>query len=1022
MIAETWLARSAGVLTVYCQAGSYAEDHLDEITAQYDKALRGVCAALGVDPAALPPISVHLSPFLEPGTNGRELSATTRVDFDRNAIWTVVSSESPGDNPEFALTHLVLERAFGPGLPEARFWADGLAGYLAGRSGASYYAEAVERAKKMREEGQLRPLVNVVRQYAERRSAAATTIAAAFVTYLIDWRGAERYRRFLTAARAPNGDAFTRAYGRPLPGVDQTWVRRMEATAQAGGGKTLIAIRGVLPLLRPYALQVAGILVTIILGLSFDVFMPLAIRFIIDHILTQRPTGFAIPFLGPAGTRIERADQDNVLYGLAALMVFMFLLNAVARIRQTSMTASVSQGINFNLRMRMLEHIQRLPIAYHSRTPATEVTQRFFTDIAYVPAAFSGGIVPIVQSGLAILIFSFTMFSLNPWLSLVALTGLPGFAFAARTGRATIRDNQRETARRSQEIQQSIVENMNAQVLLKTWNARPTVMERFREKLAINRELNVRNMVITSAFGRASTLITNAAQVALLVIGGLIVIYSGGQDLTPGGLFAFYALLLRLYAPAGTFAGALQTLSLSADGLERLGKVMERDEEADPPNPAPIGPLRDAVRFEGVSFAQVKGKNLLKGFNAEIRAGTTTAFVGPTGSGKASLLQILPRLYDATEGSVTWDGTDIRAARRDAVRAQIITLSQDTFIFSTTIYENILIGCHVAAESDVVAAAIRVGLHDAILALPNGYDTVVGDRDTTLSTPQRQRLAAARALLRTDASVVLMEDALSAVEAADQREIEQALRGPRGSRTLIKVAQRLTAVTDADEIFVVDNGAVVEHGTHDELLDRGGIYTQMIRDELGEAAVSGARQAARRLSKLGPFASLPPEVLEETARLLLYAERRAGEVICRQGTMGDELYIIGRGHVEIVVEDEEQGEERIVNVLGEGDYVGEISFIRRTPRTATVRAQDKVELHVLQRLDFDALLERLGAGTVAQLEHTAQERIEDTRRKLAILASARSTVTVTGPSGISGPGAAVVKDESREARVGHADG
>jgi ABC-type multidrug transport system fused ATPase/permease subunit len=989
VIGETWQTRSVGPLTFFYHEESYAHENIDAIVDRYVKALSDVSTFLDVQ-KSVKPISVYLCEVLETGENGQLPGSNTKLDLDNSTIWTVVTSESAGAYPEFELTLLLLHQTHGPSRPEARFWEDGLAGYLAGRGGATYYSEAVTRAQKMREEGQLRPIVNVVRQYAERRSVTTTTIAVAFVTYLIEWRGGERFRRFLQTARSGTPDAFSRAYRSPLTKVDQTWVRRMEATTQASSGKAAIAIRGILPFLRPYSWHVVGILVTILLGLMFDVFMPLAIRFIIDNILGQRPITFAIPFIGPAGTRIGPGEQDNALFGLAGLMVFMFLLNAFARIRQTAMTATVSQGVNFNLRVKMIEHIQRLPISYHSRTPATEVVQRFFTDIAYVPAAFSAGAVPMVQSGLAIAIFAGTMISVNPLLSLVALAGLPAFAFAARQGRKTIRDNQRETARRSQEIQQSIVENMSAQTLLKTWNARPTILERFREKLDINRELNIRNMVIMQALARSTQVITNAAQVALLVIGGLIVVYTNGEALTAGGLFAFYALLLRLYAPAGVFAGAFQTLSLSADGLERVNAVLDRKEEQEPVDAVDAGPLRDAIRFEGVSFAQMKGKNLLKDLNLEIPAGKTVAFVGPTGAGKASLLQILPRLYDVTEGRITWDGIDFQKVRRDSLRSQIITLTQDTFVLNMTVYDNILLGRPTATEVEVLAAARAVGLHDFVLGLPGGYDTVVNDRDTALGTPHRQRLAAARAMLRTDASVLLVEDAFSAIEAAEQHEIEQALQGPDGSRTVIKVTSRLGSVADAHEIFVMDGGEIVERGTHDDLLDRGGLYAQLIKDELGEAAVSGARQAVRRLSKLAPFSSLPPEVLEETARLLLYAERSPGEVLCRQGSQGDELYIIGRGEVEIVVEDDE-GHEQIVNVLGEGDYVGEISFLRRTPRIATCRAQTKVEVHILRRLDFDALLERLGAGTLAHMEETAQLRIEDTRQKLAALSGGTST-------------------------------
>lgn len=986
MITEAWTTRAAGPLVFNYHEGSFAEENIEAIVERYERALADVRAAL--DLGALPgaSITVHLCEMLDDEPVGQQATTNTRVDLDSGTIWTVVTSLSAGAYPEFELTRILLHQAHGPSAPEARFWEDGLAGYLAGTGGASYYAEATTRAQKMREEGQLRPLVAVARQYHEHSSPAATTVAVAFVTYLIESRGLERYRRFVQAARSGLSEALHREYGRPLPTLDQLWVRQMESITQAGGGKTLAAITGAAPYFRPYRWKLAAIFVTILLGLSFDLFMPQAIRFLIDNILGHRPLAFSIPFVAAAGYRIEPGEETNWLFGLLGAMIFMFLLNAVARLRQAAMTAQVSQSVVFDLRMRFLDHLQRLPLSFHSRTPANDVVQRFQTDIAYVSAAFSAGVAPMVSNGIAMLLFGAMLISLNPPLSLIALAGLPIFAYSYRTGRATMRQNQRETVRRNQEIQQAVIENMNAQPLLKSWGQRASVMERFREKLELNREINVRNAMITQAFNRASVLITNGAQVAVLIAGGLIVVWSNGEALTAGGLTAFYVLLLRLYGPAGLFAGAFQTLSLSADGLDRVTKVLERTPEQDAEGARPAGPLVDQIRVEGASYAPTKGKYLLKDVTLEIKAGSKVAFVGPTGAGKASLLQILPGLAEITEGRITWDGVDLAQLTRDSLRTQVVVLPQDTFILNMTLYENILIGRPGATEGEVTAAATTVGLHDWANTLPGGYDTVVSDRDTAVSTPYRQRIAAARALLRTDASVVLMEDALSAVDAAHQREIEEALRGPGRSRTMIRLAQRIGTITDADQIFVMDGGEVVERGTHDELLDRDGLYAQLIRDELGEAAVSGARQAVRRLGKLAPFSSLPPEVLEETAHLLLYAERGPGEILFRQGSVGDELYIIGRGEVEIVVADDE-GHETIVNHLGEGDYVGEISFIRRTPRTATVRAVGNVELHILRRFDFDALLERLGAGTLSHLEETAQVRIEDTRQKLAALTS-----------------------------------
>jgi ABC-type multidrug transport system fused ATPase/permease subunit len=982
MMTDIWTKREAGPLAVYSHEGSYAYDTCDAVVERYLKALDDVCLFLDVQRASLPTISIYLCEVLEEGADGRTVGGITQLDLEHATLRTVVTSESPGAYPEFELTLLVLHLTQGPAAPEGRFWEEGLAGYLAGRGGASYYAEAPARVQKLREEGQLRPLPSVIRQYQDHRSPVATTTAVAFVAYLIDWRGGERYRRFLSSARKGDAEAVRRTYGRPLTGLDQAWSRRIEATAQAGGGKAMAAIKGTMEFYRPYTFSLIAVLVTIFLALSFDLFIPQALKFLIDNILGHRPMPFAVPGLLARGDRIEPGSETFWLFALLGAMIFMFIVNSLARLKQASLVANVSQGVVFDLRMRFLDHIQRLPLAVHSRTPANDIVQRFQTDIAYVAAAFSAGMVPMVSNGVAMLLFGFTLISLNPLLSIVALAGLPIFAYSYRQGRATLRVNQRETVRRNQEIQQSVIENMNAQTLLKTWNQRPSVMERFREKLDNNRELNIRNAMITQAFARASVLITNGAQVAVLVAGGLVVIWSNGQDLSAGGLMAFYVLLLRLYGPAGLFAGAFQTLTLSADGLDKFSAVLNRKPEEDAPNAVTLGPLREAVRLEGVGYSPTKGKSVLKGINVEIKRGSRIAFVGPTGAGKAALMQLLPRVVDPTEGRITWDGVDLAMATRESVREQVVLLPQDTFILNLTIYDNVLVGRSSASGAEVIEAAKGAGLHDWITGLSGGYDTIISDRDTAVSTPNRQRIAAARALLRTDASIVLMEDAFSALDAAEQREIEQRLRGPDGDRTMIKVAQRLGTVTDADEIIVMDAGEIVQRGKHDDLLEQGGLYVQLIKDELGEAAVSGARQAVRRLSKLEPFSSLPPEVLEETARLLLYAERAPGEILCRQGSVGDELFIIGRGEVEIVVADDD-GNERIVGTLGEGDYVGEISFMRRTPRTATVRAQTNVEVHILRRLDFDALLERLGTVTLSHLEDTAQARIEDTRQKLA---------------------------------------
>jgi ATP-binding cassette, subfamily B, bacterial len=972
---EELVTRTDGPLIFQARPGSYAEERLDGLAASYTAALGRIVEFFGNHVSDLSAINLCFIdvPHSHPDT-------TDPVD---DIYCLKISSESPGQPAEVVLTPIVADRLIGPGHPFGRFWLDGVAGHLAAEGGSNEYIGMPARINRMREEGQLQPVLEYIRQRAERRSPVASNVAAAFVMYLIAWRGAERILRLLVEARNGNADAFRVAYRPPLQVVEGQWLRKLETANQSGGGSMLDAVKEVYPYFRPYSRALSWVMLTIVLGLSFDLFVPFAFRFLIDQILSRRPLPFSIPYIGHAGESIAVDERLPTLWILLGAMVFMFTINTLARIRQTYLVATVSQSVNLELRRRFFGHMQRLPVTFHARTAATDISQRFFTDIAYVPASLSLGLVPLISNGLAMLLFGFSMVSTNLILAAIAIAGLPLFAFSARAGRVTTRELQREGSRRVSEIQQSLFENLAGQRFLRFWNARLPTIARFEEKLQINRDLNVRTTLVASTFTRATMLITNAAQVAILITGGAIVIMSEGRDLTAGALAAFYLLLLRLYGPAGQFAGATQSLTQGADGLNRLRRIFDQKPEEEPAEPVQLPRLQHQIELHDVEIQQAGGRAVLRGLKATIPAGKKIAFVGPTGSGKANLITLLPRLESATSGQVLWDGIDTALVTRESLRAELMILTQDTFVLNASIYENLRITKPDATEAEVLNASSEAGLHDFVNGLPGGYDTMTSDRDPTLSAPIRQRISVARALLR-NSSVILMDDALSALDPPTQREMELKLRARASSGTLILVAQRVGSVEDADRIYVMDDGAVVEAGTHDELLDQQGLYVQLLKDELGEAAVSGARQAMRRLSKLEPFSSLPPEVIEETSNLLLFMERLPGQDIVREGSLGDELFIIGRGEVEIVVHDDE-GTEQIVATLSEGDYFGEISFLRRTPRTATVRARTPTELHVLRRVDFDLLLGRLGESTLEHMEGMARERLEDTRRKLAKL-------------------------------------
>ena len=982
MMAVGWQTRVEGPLVFHFQTDSYAEVNLEPIVGEYRTALAEVCSLLSLAPAAQPPIDVHLCELL-PGSADQGDRDPAVQTSSANEIWTCANSESAEGSATVELVQLILVRQFGPLDRFNRFWYDGLAGHLAGRHGGStFHKEAPDRVRNLFEAGQLPPLTDLLALYGIRQSSTGLSTATVFVGFLLERFGVERFKRLLAALQSESDLAFRRVYGLPLQSLEQAWYRRLEASSTTGSTGLLEAIKQVVPYLRLYRVPLLGILGCVLVTISFAIFLPLAIRFLVNNILGRAPLPFTLPGIGEGGMRLGVGEQQvHALLQLLAAMIFMFALFALSNMLRSYLVASMGEGVTYDLRARFFNHIQRLPIAFHRRTPNQDISQRFMLDIATIAQSLTLGIVPMMQSSLAMLIFGLVLIFLNWQLSLIALAGLPIFAFSFQRSRAKMRDNARERARRVTDVSQALVQTLNAQEKVKLYDGlRGHLTARFLARLQLLRDLVIKITRTSSTSASTSQLITNAAQVAVLIYGGNLVIQSQGRDLTTGDLMAFYVLLLQLYAPAGQFTAAMNYVNQATTSLDRVNNVLSQEPEQDPSEAVELGPLRQAIRFESVGYGRGKGKDLLKELTLEVPVGAKVAFVGPPGAGKASISELLPRLFDVASGAILWDGTDLRQASLTSLRRQLAVVSQETFVFNATIYDNLRYGRVDARDEEVIRASQLAGLHEFIMALPGGYDTQVSDRDSTFGLVQRQRLVVARALLQ-DASVVLMDDALSALDAQGQRELEQVLRGPE-KKTLIRVAQRIGSVVDADLIFVLDGGELVESGRHEDLADANGLYAQLLRDELGAGAVSGAFQAVRRLARQAPFSSLPPEVLEEVARLMLYAERSPGDVICRQGSVGDELFFLGRGEVQILLEDED-GSERLLNTLHEGEYFGEISFLRRIPRTATVRARTAVELHVLKRQDFDALLERLGSEITAELDRTAQERIEATRARLA---------------------------------------
>jgi ATP-binding cassette subfamily B protein len=395
-------------------------------------------------------------------------------------------------------------------------------------------------------------------------------------------------------------------------------------------------------------------------------------------------------------------------------------------------------------------------------------------------------------------------------------------------------------------------------------------------------------------------------------------------------------------------------------GLARIDELLtERPAVRDPETPRELPRLGRAITFRDVSFGYGPEQACLTGLSFEIERGSHVAFVGRSGSGKSTVLSLLLRFHDPTSGSVLIDGVDLREVRQSDARGQMAIVSQESFLFDTTIRENLLAARPSASDAEIEAATRASEAHAFIDALPGRYDATVGERGQRLSGGQRQRLAIARALLR-DPAILLLDEATSALDAATEAALDRTLTNAGKGRTVVTVTHRLNTIVNADRIFVLEGGHLVEQGRHDDLLRRGGVYAEIWRRQNGlQVGADGAAAAitVERLRATPLFRDLDPALLEEVSHRFASEQVAADRLVLQEGDPGDRFYIVARGRV--VVSKRAPAGDRTVAVLETGDHFGEIALLRDLPRTATVRTLSPCVFLTLQRTHFLELIERI---------------------------------------------------------------
>ena len=526
---------------------------------------------------------------------------------------------------------------------------------------------------------------------------------------------------------------------------------------------------------------------------------------------------------------IATKDMPRVVK-LAVAMVGLVLVGALFRFLQGYLSEKASQGVAYDLRNELFAQIQRLSFSYHDRAQTGQLMTRATNDVEMVRQFTGMGFLQLLNAIVMLVGSVGFLVSMNWRLSLIVLLIVPlaltVFGFFATRARPMFTVVQQKLSALNTVLQ----ENLAGVRVVKAFAREAYETARFGDTNVELRDTHVRVGKMIAFVMPLILAITNLGTLAVVWLGGLQVI---GGALTIGELVAFNAYLLMLMMPVGMLGMILAMISRAGASAERVWDILQAQIKVkDKPDATPLPSVQGEVAFGNVSFRYFgSGENVLSHVSFVARSGQTVALLGATGSGKSTVINLIPRFYDVTEGWVTVDGHDVRDVTLESLRSQIGIVLQETTLFSGTIRDNIAFGRPDAQMVEVVAAAKAAEAHDFITEFPDGYDTWVGERGVTLSGGQKQRAAIARALL-TNPRILILDDSTSSVDVTTEGRIQAALEELMKGRTSFVIAQRISTVLNADQILVLERGRVVTQGTHEELMETSPIYADIYYSQL----------------------------------------------------------------------------------------------------------------------------------------------------------------------------------------------
>jgi ATP-binding cassette subfamily B protein len=579
-------------------------------------------------------------------------------------------------------------------------------------------------------------------------------------------------------------------------------------------------LRRIAQLFEPHRSTLGLTITLVLIGAAISVLPPLLTKRAFDEGLFPPDSDPNIP----------------ILLQLVSIMVGLWIASAALGVWQTYLTATVGNKVMGALRVRLFDQLQRMELAFFTRTKTGVIQSRLQNDVGGVAGVLNNTVSSVIGNTVTVIAAFISMLVLSWQLTIVAVVVLPGIVVAQRRVgqiRARIATKTQESLSNMTAITQESL-SVSGILLSKSFNQQTVETERYAQENDLQVDLQVRQQMSGQWFFATVNIFLSIIPAIVYVVAAYLI--SGGVDVTAGTIVAFTTVQARLMFPLLGLMRVALDLQTSSALFARIFEYLDlRPAITDKPDARPVRKAAlGAVAFDNVTFrypdADASTKATLQSVSFSIEPGQHAAFVGPSGAGKTTVSYLIPRLHEASDGRVMFAGDDVRDLSQDSLIQNIGIVSQETYLFHASIGENLSYARPDASAEQLEAAARAANIHETIMSFPEGYATIVGERGYRLSGGEKQRIAIARVLLK-DPSVLILDEATSALDSISERTVQGALDTASRGRTTIAVAHRLSTVRSADVIFVVDAGSIVERGTHAELIERGGVYSRLYAEQ-----------------------------------------------------------------------------------------------------------------------------------------------------------------------------------------------